>query len=118
MPSVIYQLKKSLSSVLMGFVRSVPRLSLEGEGASSPSRSRRYRGPSLKSVSGGGAAGAAMLAVALPIVAGRKRDPGTGRGAGGREDRVPGQGLRKMEPLGSRAPSEKVNFPGSRYECL
>lgn len=37
------------SSVLVGFVRSVPRLSLEGEGASSPSRSRRYRGPSLKS---------------------------------------------------------------------
>lgn len=90
------------SSVLVGFVRSVPRLSLEGEGASSPSRSRRYRSPSLKSVSGGGAAGAAMLAVALPIVGGRKRDPGTGRGAGGREDRVPGKGLRKMGPLGTR----------------
>lgn len=62
-------------SVLVGFVRSAPRLSLEGEGASSPSRSRRRcrcRSPRLKSVSGGGAAGAAMLAAALPIVGGRK----------------------------------------------
>lgn len=35
----------------MGFVRSVPRLSLEGEGASSPSRSHRHRhrSPRLKS---------------------------------------------------------------------
>lgn len=38
------------SSVLVGFVRSVPRLSWEGEGASSPNRSCRRRSPSLKSL--------------------------------------------------------------------
>lgn len=110
------------SSVLVGFVRSVPRLSLEGEGAASPSRSCRRRSPSLKSVSGGGAAGAAMLASALLIVGGRRRDPGTGWDAGGQGSRF---GLekdgaaRKPSPIGrselSRLALFMIRGPGTVY---
>lgn len=38
----------ALSSVLVGFARSVPRRSLKGEGASTPSRSRRRRSPGFE----------------------------------------------------------------------
>lgn len=46
-------------------------------------------------MSGGGAAGAAMLAAALPIVGGRRGDRETGSGAGGRGAPGPRAGLEK-----------------------
>lgn len=81
--------------VFVGCVRPVPRLSLEGEGASLPVGAAAAV-PSLKSVSGG-AVGAAMLAAGLPIVGGRRRDPGARRGGGGRRTGFPGSRARRRQ---------------------
>lgn len=92
--------------------------SLPGRGGGLRSRAEAAAAvvPGLKSVSGGGATGAAMLAAALPIVGGRRRDPrlgGRGRpgGAGSRAG-LEGRGATWKPNLVAEDP----NFPGSLWE--
>lgn len=61
--------------------------------------------PSLKSVSSGGAAGAAMVAAALPIVGGRRRGPGRWGAGGGRTGPGPA-------PARGRRPMGRSERPG------
>ena len=70
--------------------------------------------PSLKSVSGSGAAGTAMLAAVLPIVGGRRRDRGPQRGTGGRKDRVPA-GL--QTDGAAREPRRRKRTSRARSRC-